>query len=502
MNVGLLISGLIASVAMANEKPNIVFIYADDMGYGDVEYLNPERGKIKTPRLDQLAREGMVFTDAHTSSSVCTPSRYSLLTGRYNWRTEMQSGVCLGYGKPLIAEETLTVGEVLQGSGYHTGMVGKWHLGMYFPTTDGQQAKEYRVSNMRNIDWAGEIMRGPRDTGFDYYWGISASLDMPPYIYIEDRKFIGECTTQKAFKRKGLAHADFEAVDVLDDFVTHAKKYIARQSKEKPFFLYVPLTSPHTPIVPTKQWEGKSGINHYADFQMMTDDIIGQIVDAIDAAGFKENTLIIVSSDNGCSKAANFKQLEEAGHYASAQYRGSKADLWEGGHRVPFIVRWPQAVKAGSQCDETICLTDLLATCADLSGYEVPSDQAGDSVSFLPALKGQPIQSSRKGIISHSISGHFAYRMGDWKLMLARGSGGWTMPIERKVSAEAPEAQLYNLAEDPGETHNLYQSHPEKAAELLAQLQADVANGRSTAGPQLKNDIPTEEIKLWKNRAR
>ena len=302
---------------------------------------------------------------------------------------------------------------------------------------------------------------------------------------------------KRNFLRKGPAHEDFEAIDVLDDFAEKAVEHIHKQKDSQPFFMYVALNSPHTPILPTPKWQGKSKLGPYGDFQMQTDDAIGQIIDAVDAAGLKENTLIIVSSDNGCSKAANIKGLEAKGHFPSAHLRGSKADLLDGGHRVPFIVRWPAGVKAGTTSDQTICLTDLLATCAELVGAELPGNTAEDSVSFLPALKEQPIVSTRAGIIHHSISGHFAYRQGKWKLLLAKGSGGWTSPTEKQVSADAPVAQLYDMEADPGETTNLYESHPEVAAGLLAQLESDVARGRSTEGTESKND--KANINLWKS---
>lgn len=478
--------------------PNIVLIYADDMGYGDVQTLNPERGKIPTPHLDELAEEGMIFTDAHTTSSVCTPSRYSLLTGRYNWRTSLQKSVLWGYSQPMISADTLTLGQLLQENGYDTAMIGKWHLGMDIPTLDGQPIKDVRRLPKTSIDWDGEIKEGPTARGFDYFFGISASLDMAPYVYIENEKFLGEVDNNAPEEP-----ADgFARIAVLDELGERSADYVKAREGDKPFFLYVPLTSPHTPILPTKEWQGRSGINKYADFQMQTDAVIGQIVDAVDEAGFGENTLIIVSSDNGCSKAAKFRELEAAGHYASAQYRGSKADLWEGGHRVPFLVRWPAQVKAGSQSDETICLTDCLATFAELVDFEIPADEGEDSVSFLPALRGEAIDSARKGIVHHSISGHFGYRMGDWKLLLAKGSGGWTRPTEKDLAnkEEVPKGQLYNLAEDPGEENNLFEEKPEIVSKLLAQLKEDIAKGRSTPGPQQDNDIPVSEIRLWKNK--
>jgi len=476
------------SAELCTSKPNIVFIFADDMGYGDVQALNPKRGKIPTPQMDKLAREGISFTDAHTCSSVCTPSRYGLLTGRYCWRSTRQKGVTNGYSEPLIPNDRTTVASLLKSQGYRTAMFGKWHLGMNFPKKD---------KGKNNIDWKGRIEGGPTDHGFDYYFGISASLDMPPYIYIENDKFVGECTTIKKFQRKGAAHEDFEAVNVLDDLAEKAVAYIQNQTTEQPFFTYVALNSPHTPILPSSEWQGKSDLGAYGDFQMQTDAAIGKIIDAVDAAGLRENTLIIVSSDNGCSKAAKITTMEAKGHFPSAQFRGSKADIWDGGHRVPFIARWPSQVQAGTQSNQLICLTDLIATCAEAVDMKLPVDTGEDSVSFLPALKGQPIPPTRAGVVHHSISGHFAYRMGNWKLVLANGSGGWTSPKENEVPNGSPKAQLYNMDEDPGETTNLYESHPDIAARLLAQLESDVKRGRSTSGPDQSND--TQTIQLWKS---
>ena len=491
---------LITGVLNADtQNPNIVVIFADDMGYGDVQVLNPERGKILTPNLDKFAKEGMVFTDAHTSSSVCTPSRYSLMTGRYNWRTRLQSVVTWGYSPPLISRDTLTVGQLLQQSGYTTAMIGKWHLGMNLPTIDGKPHKDKRKLTKSTIDWDSEISDGPRDAGFDYFFGISASLDMAPYAFIENKKFIS-----KVDNSTPSSYAEgFDPEHVLDELAGRSVDYIKAHDGSKPFFLYVPLTSPHTPIVPTPEWKGKSGINIYADFQMQTDAVIGRIVEAVDSSTFRDDTLIIITSDNGCSKAANIPELEAQGHYVSGEFRGSKADLWEGGHRVPFLVRWPSVIRSKSVSNQTICLTDVLATCAEITGIEVPSADGEDSVSFLPALKGEKITSTRKGIVNHSISGHFAYRMGDWKLLLAKGSGGWTQPREKDIYRDAkfPEGQLYNLADDPGETNNLYNAFPEKVQEMLTCLKSDIYNGRSTAGRSLPNDIPNENIKLWKGNA-
>ncbi|MGD7651703.1 MAG: sulfatase family protein [Verrucomicrobiales bacterium] len=491
----LIVTALAACSALvsAKTKPNIVYILADDMGYGDVHCLNPERGRIATPHLDRLASEGMVFTDAHSSSSVCTPTRYSIMTGRYNWRSPLQKSVLWGYSKPLIESERLTVAAFLKQQGYNTAMIGKWHLGMVMPTTDGVLPNG-RKPKKTTIDWKGEIKEGPHDRGFDYYFGIPASLDMAPYVWIENDRFVSAADNNAPQKP-----ADgFEKDQVLPGIGRKTVDFIRQQDGSKPFFVYVPLTSPHTPIVPTDEWKGKSGLGSYGDFMMQTDHVIGEILKAVDDSKFAKNTLVIVTSDNGCSKAAKIDRLQAQGHYPSAHLRGSKADLWDGGHRVPFIVRWPEAVKAGTKSDQTICLTDLMATCADLTGASVPENAGEDSVSFAPALKGEPIVSTRKGVIHHSISGHFGYRQGKWKLLLARGSGGWSAPNEKGAAkAGRPVAQLYDMESDPGETKNLYASHPEVVASLLKQLETDVSRGRSTDGAPARNDVA--EIELWKS---
>lgn len=497
--IGATTLALLSSVCTAESTtteslPNIVYILADDLGYGDLQCLNPQGGKIATPEMDQLAAEGMVFTDAHTSSSVCTPSRYSILTGRYNWRTTLQAQVLMGFDKPMINEDRFTVADLLKIAGYNTACIGKWHLGLDFPTVNDQPLSSEGLSN---IDWNGRIVGGPVDLGFDTFYGISASLNIAPYIYMEDDHFVGECTTIKGFNRKGPSHPDFEAVDTLPILTTKTIEFIKQQDAATPFFAYVSLTSPHTPLVPTDEWKGKSGISDYADFVMHTDAIVGEIVDALEVAGHAENTIVILTSDNGFSKWGGLKKLEDAGHTVSGQFRGSKSDIWDGGHRVPFIVRWPAGIQAGTTSDQTIALNDLLATCADLTKTPVPTDAGEDSVSFLPALNGQTIQSTRQGIVHHSFSGHFAYRLGKWKLCLAKASGGWSYPTEQDTTADTPAAQLYDMENDPGETTNLYTTHPEIAERLLAQLKSDIQRGRSTAGPNLKND--TEDIVLWKS---
>ena len=461
------------------EKPNIIFVLCDDLGYGDIRCLNPERGKIPTPGVDRLAKEGMIFNDAHSGSSVCTPTRYGLLTGRYSWRTTLQKGVVQGYDDNLIKKDRPTVASFLKAQGYHTGIIGKWHLNFHY--LDPESGKKL-IKKGRNLAPVGsKIPDGPTTRGFDYFHGFHHARNM---------KMVIEGDTL-------IAHDD--EINMLPRITKHSVEYIkARAADKKPFFLYVPYGSPHTPIVPNKEWQGKSGISPYADFVMETDDGFKQILDALDETGLTENILVIFSADNGCSKAADIQKLKKNGHYPSAHLRGSKADLWDGGHRVPFIVRWPGHVAAGSKTDQLICLTDLFATCAEILDKPLPEKTAEDSVSFLPALKGQPIVSTRKGVIHHSISGHFAYRQGKWKLLLARSSGGWTAPKENQVKKNAPIAQLYDMEADPSETNNLYTSQPEIAAQLLKQLEADVTSGRSTTGPASENDFAN--IKLWKSK--
>lgn len=508
----ILLSVFCASIAVlqAAKKPNIVYILADDLGYGDVQCLNPERGKIPTPHMDQLAADGMTFTDAHTTSSVCTPTRYSILTGRYNWRTKLQKGVLNGYGKPLIPTDRMTVPSFLKENGYTTAMIGKWHLGLGIATIDGKIAaakgglKErkgkgaFPTEQLSNIDWKATIEGGPVDLGFESWYGITASLDFPPYVWIRDRNWIGEGTHSKAFHRDGPASKDFEAIDVLDKLTAETVKYISEYESDQPFFIYMPLPSPHTPIVPTPKWQGKSGLGKYADFVMQTDAVLGHVVKALEVKGISENTIVIMTSDNGCSKQANFKNLESQGHFASAQYRGSKADIWEGGLRVPFLVKWPKVIKAGIVSDELTCQVDLIATCAEIVGKDLPSDAAEDSESILPLFKGEPSDFSRKGIIQHSVSGHFAYREGKYKLALAYGSGGWTAPNEKKAKGQGlPKAQLYDLEVDPGEQNNLFESHPEIAERMFAQLTDYVAEGSTVEGKHSKNDVA--EINLWKS---
>ena len=463
------------TVSAANSnRPNIVVLFADDMGYGEVHGLNPKRGKVPTPHLDKLIKAGMTFTDAHTASSVCTPSRYALLTGRYCWRTRLQKGVLTGGKEPLIAADRLTLGKMLKAKGYNTAMSGKWHLDFHW---NGSPKKV-----------GTKIPDGPLTRGFDTWLGFHHARSMN--VLCKDDQVIEIIKPIEMLPRTTRF-----AVDYIN-------KKAAAAKRGTPFFLYMAFGSPHTPIVPTKEWIGKSGLGKYGDFVMMTDGMAGKIIDAIDKNGLTDNTIVIFSADNGTSKAAGIPNLQKQGHYPSAHLRGSKADLWDGGHRVPFILRWPGGgVKAGSVCHQPIGLIDLTATIAELVGCAIPKNMAEDSISFLPALHGKPIQADRAAIVHHSISGKFGIRKGKWKLLLAPGSGGWSAPNDMQAKKKGlPEVQLYDMVTDVGETTNLQAKHPEVVRELTELLKVYVANGRSTSGVPLKNDI--SEIDIFKKEGK
>ncbi len=490
--------------AIASERPNILYVLCDDLGYGDVQALNPDRGKIPTPHFDRLAHEGMVFTDAHSGSSVCTPTRYGILTGRYAWRTRLQRGVLFGLSAPLIAPGRLTVAGLLKQAGYHTACFGKWHLGLGWSgaTTDDGDLKGGQV------DYTKPLTDSPVTHGFDTFFGISGSLDMPPFVWIENNRLSEQPTATKKWIREGPAAPSFEAVDVLPTLTKKTVAYIEERAADvkagKPFFIYLPYASPHTPIVPSPEWQGRSGISAYADFVMQTDHCVGQILDALDRHGLARDTLVIFTSDNGCSPAANVAELESKGHYPSARFRGYKADIWEGGHRVPFICRWPARVKAGSTSKQVVCLTDLMATCSELVGVKLPDNAGEDSVSLLPALLGEDAKPLRTSVVHHSINGQFALRQGDWKLALCPGSGGWCAPTDPVALEQGlPAVQLYDFSVASDERRNVQDSQPERVGKMRAELQRLVAEGRSTSGASQRNDaVVVIEKPVGKTRAK
>ena len=469
-----------------SQKPNIILIYADDMGYGEIEALNPGRSKVPTPSLNALSKEGMVFTDAHTSSSVCTPSRYALLTGRYNWRSRLQFGVGTGGSEPLIAKNRLTLPALLKSQGYSTAMVGKWHLEYEYEVPESLKkvplTKPTKQLLPAPYPIGTKIIEGPITRGFDSFYGFHHSRIMSSIIR-------NDAIVEELKLTEVLPTLTQEVVKLIDEKAKEAKK-------GKPFFIYFPQNSPHTPIAPSKDWQGKTELGAYGDFIAETDGSVGEVLKALKRNGLSDNTLVIFSADNGTSKAADIDFLESKGHFPSGELRGSKADLWDGGHRVPFMVRWPGKITPGAKSDQLICLSDMMATFADLLSTSVPDNAGEDSISFLQALYEKPIESPRQSIVHHSLYGRFAVREGNWKLILAPGSGGWTAPDDILATKEnLPWTQLYDLNADIGEQDNLKTDHTEKVKSLVELLEKIVADGRSTPGEKQTNDVPIDIFK-------
>jgi arylsulfatase A len=462
---------VVALAASAAEKPNIVYILADDLGYGDLRCLNPE-SKIPTPHMDRLAAEGMTFTDAHSPSAVCTPTRYGLLTGRYAWRTRLKNGVLWGYSPPLIEEE-LTVPQYLKAQGYATACVGKWHLGLGWQTKDGSTFSDEMKLTGEKVAFDKPLTHGPREVGFDYFYGISASLDMPPYVYIENDRATAYPTEVKPTTfRSGLTADGFETVGVLPTLTEKAVAYLeTRKGEDQPFFLYFPLTAPHTPVVPAPFVKGWSKAGEYGDFTAQVDHTVGEVLKALDSLGMAENTLVIFTSDNG-STEPTAKMVKMFDHRPNHHFRGRKSDVWEGGHRVPFLVRWPERVAAASTSAETTTLPDLLATVSNIVGAPLPDGAGPDSVSMWPVLQGlNSFAPLRQHTVNHSINGVFAIRQGPWKFIDSAGSGGWSSRGKATPGPKAPKVQLYNLARDVGEKNNLWDQEPERVAAMKTLLE-------------------------------
>lgn len=482
-------------------RPNIIIIYTDDQGYGDMSGLNPD-AKFKTPNMDRIALEGAIFTDGHSSDAVCTPSRYSLLTGRYSWRTSLKKGVLEADGPCLIEKDRMTIASLLQENGYNTAMVGKWHLQMEFAGEKGGHR-----------DWSAPFAEGPIEHGFDYFFGIPASMNYGILTYLENDRVLDppvlwtkkkKVTDPRSFRDyvrpndyrmtppyetapegKGWIEVapSFNDELVLETFAAKAVDYINKVAKdEKPFFLYFPITSPHLPHCTHPDFKGRSNCGNYGDFMEETDFRVGQILAALDANGIADNTLVIFSSDNGAETNYSY-QRETYDHYSSLNFKGGKRDIYEGGHRVPFLMKWPKGIKAGTKVNVPVCQTDYLATIADIIDVELPVSAGVDSYSLMPAITEESSDSSLRGaVIHHSVTGHFAIREGKWKLNMLRGSGGSLKPVFIEPATGEPLYELYNLEEDPGESTNLYNEHPEIAKQLKERITEIIANGRSTPG--------------------
>jgi arylsulfatase A-like enzyme len=455
-----------------NSKPNIVLILADDMGYGDAGCYN-ENSKIPTPNLDSLARDGMRFTDAHTPSSVCSPTRYGLLTGRYAWRTGLKEAVLWAWDRPLIEENRLTLASMLNQYGYHTACIGKWHLGWEWKTNDGkpmpttleigQSNHDLRVTLAKSVDYSQPLGGGPLGAGFDYYFGDDV-VNQPPFLWIENNRCLTQPTEPllksiRSGSSNGPSTPDWDQAKVLPRITERAIQYIHERGKWKDtqFFFYFPLTAPHVPIMPGEQYVGKSVYGPYGDFVHHVDDIVGQITKALVQTGFAENTLLIFTSDNGSFA------FPKAGHSPNGALRGKKGLIFEGGHRVPFLVRWPGKIKDGLVNNQLVGVNDVMATVAAIVGHTLPDNAAEDSVNLLPTLL-DPTKSVRQNLVHHSVSGEFAIRDGDWKLILDKN--------------KKPK-QLFNLASDLEEKNNLYTEYPELVKRLVAKLKQYYQSGRS-----------------------
>ncbi|MSU23634.1 MAG: arylsulfatase [Opitutus sp.] len=482
-------------------KPNIVVILADDLGYGDLPCYNPTRSKIATPHIDRLAREGMRFTDGHSSSGVCSPSRYTLLTGRYHWRTRLQTGIVNLWEPPLIAPGRMTIGSLAKLQGYHTAAIGKWHLGWDWPVSPEEKATMVGLGGRagwskgtlatvptaaQRAAWSAVFSRpiagGPTTRGFDHYFGTDVP-NWPPYSFIRDDRTLGVPTDLLKAEQfagfqaslQGPALPDWRLDAVVGGLADRAVAYVEERARAAvPFLLYLPLTTPHTPIAPSVAWRGSSGLNDYADLVMETDAVVGRVLAALESAGVARHTLVVLTSDNGYESAIGTAPLESKGHFPSGPLRGYKRDAWEGGHRVPFIVRWPGVVKAETVCDELVHHADLIATFAEIWGARLPADAGEDSFSLLPVLRGGrgPVRSDA---VSCSADGVQALREGPWKLICTA------------------KPQLYNLALDLSEREDLAAQHQDRVHTMLATRERLIAAGRSTPGAPQKNDVTVKQ---------
>lgn len=461
-----------SAVGQTASRPNIVYVLADDLGWGDLHCYN-EASAVPTPNYDRVAREGVRFTDCHSPSSVCTPTRYGILTGRYCWRSRLKSGVLQGYDRALIEPGRATAASLLKSAGYSTAAVGKWHLG--FGSTEP-------------VDYSRPFDISPESHGFDYYFGIPASLDFEPYVYVENNRAVEPPTAftpglnvpRGVFWRQGKVAPSFVFEDVLPVVTKKAVSYLGERARqpEKPFFLYLPLTGPHTPWLPARAFEGKSRAGIYGDFVAMVDDAVGQVMTALREQGLEQNTLVVLTSDNGAHWTP--EDRERFAHRSNAYWRGQKADIHDAGHRVPFIARWPGKIAPGTVSGQLTCLTDLMATAAEINGVPLKQGEAEDSFSFLAAATGQAAKApARTSVVHHSAQGMFAIRRGEWKLIEGLGSGGFTEPRKATPVPGGPSGQLYNLSADAGESDNLYQRRPDMVRELGAELNGIRTRGRS-----------------------
>lgn len=488
-----------ARAAEPARRPNVVILYADDMGYGDLGVQNPE-SKIPTPNLDRLAAEGMRFTDAHSSSGICTPSRYALLHGRYHWRR--LHGIVNSFDQPVLDAERTTLAEMFRAKGYRTACIGKWHLGWDWnsvkkPGTPKPGKEGYSPDA---FDWTRPIAGGPLSHGFDTYFGDDVP-NFPPYAWFENDKLAALPTTSLTKllaagiktaegqweARPGPAVADWDFTAVMPTLTKRAVAWIGQQKKDEPFFLYFPFTSPHAPIVPTTDFAGKSQAGGYGDFMTQTDATVGEVLRALERHGFADDTLVVFSADNGPEHYA-YERVRNFGHRSMGPLRGLKRDLWEGGHRVPLVIRWPGIVKSNRTSDALFGQIDLFATLAAIVDFKIPAGSAEDSLNQLPLLEGSGL-GARTELVHNTNAGRYALRSGKWLLVDGPTGGVSKVPAwydeQRGYPSNDSPGELYDLSADLAQKHNLYASQPEKVAELKRKLAAYTAGSieqRDNAG--------------------
>jgi arylsulfatase A-like enzyme len=475
--------------AIDMQKPNVILVLADDLGYGDLSCYNSE-SKIFTPNIDKLSENGILFTDAHAASALSTPTRYSILTGRYPWRTTLKEGVLSGYSKALIAPGRKTIADLFSSSGYRTACIGKWHLGWDWNYKDGSSKND-------DVDFTKPIVNGPTERGFDYFYGIPASLDIAPYVYVENNLATSIpnriIQPQKGFllMHGGVASPDFNEEECLPELIGRSVKYIKDQENaESPFFLYLPLTAPHTPVLPTAEFRGKTPIGDYGDFVVMVDHMIKQITDALEKTNQTDNTIIIFTSDNGYAPYIGVTDLENKGHYPSYIYRGYKSDIYEGGHRVPLIVSYGKRY-ANIINNSLVSLNDFYATFADMLDYKLADNEAEDSYSLWSVLSRKGL-TSRPDVVCASANGSLSIRTPQFKLIFAAGSGGWGYPRKSSDLAGLPLLQLFDIQKDPSEKNNLINSvkYAVEIKKMTFLMRKYVEDGRSTPGKKVNNDTP------------
>lgn len=484
------------------KQPNIVFIMADDMGYGDLSCYNAE-SRIPTPNMDALADQGMRFTDAHSPSAVCTPTRYGVLTGRYCWRTRLKRGVLGGYDAPLIETSRLTVASMLKHKGYNTACIGKWHVGLTFQDSHGDPVQD----DEKRVDFSKPILGGPSDLGFDYaYYNAACGTGSSPYGFIENDRFVDDefshydSTVEPFETGGGMMGKSWVTKDADVIIARKACEYIEDRSKdEAPFFLYLTPNAPHEPcaepVVPDFA-RGKSEAGSRGDLVWLFDWIVGQVMETLERTSQAENTLIMVTSDNGALPGdfvfndegvrveANPDRREfeyrTYGHKSCGDFRGYKAHIWDGGHREPLIARWPGTIQCGTISDEVVCLTDLMATCAAIVGIELPDNAAEDSYDISPVFRDDELeQPLREATVHHSSHGVFSIRQGCWKLIQdTKTSGGWPTPRGERPVPGTP-GQLYDIMKDPAEQNDLWEREPQVVARLSGLLNGYIDTGRS-----------------------